>query len=66
MTCATIASYDEFDDIVASGEHHLDFLRRLSALHFGIRALAAGAVNRVDPVPYARCFERLDQGGGTI
>jgi len=36
VTCATIASCDEFDDIVAWGEHHLDSLRRFSALHFGI------------------------------
>jgi hypothetical protein len=27
LTCATIASCDDFDDIVAWGEHHLDFLR---------------------------------------
>ena len=26
LTCATIASCDDFDDIVAWGEHHLDFL----------------------------------------
>ena len=27
LTCATIASCDDFDDIVAWGEDHLDFLR---------------------------------------
>jgi hypothetical protein len=31
VTCATIASCDDFDDIVAWGEHHLGFLRRFSA-----------------------------------
>ena len=36
VTCATISSCDDFDDIVAWGEHHLDFLRRFSAFHFGI------------------------------
>jgi len=28
VTCATIASCDDFDDIVAWGKHHLHFLRR--------------------------------------
>src|SRR5258708_17474458 len=32
VTCATIASCDDFDDIVAWGEHHLDALRRFSTL----------------------------------
>src|SRR5215471_11672929 len=27
VTCATIAACDDFDDIVAWGEHHLDFPR---------------------------------------
>src|SRR5260370_33172697 len=33
VTCATIASCDDFDDIVAWGKHHL---ARLSAALFGI------------------------------
>jgi len=52
LTCATIASCDDFDDIVRWGEHHLGFLRRFSAFHHGIpgeRWLRA-LVNRVDPV----------------
>src|SRR3984893_7942712 len=28
ITCATIAGCDDFDDIAAWGEHHLDFLRQ--------------------------------------
>jgi hypothetical protein len=32
VTCATIASCDDFDDIVRWGEHHLDFLRRYGKL----------------------------------
>ena len=36
VTCATIASCDDFDDIVAWGEHHLDTLRRFSTFHHGI------------------------------
>ena len=36
LTCATIASCDDFDDIVAWGEHHLEVLRRFAPFHFGI------------------------------
>lgn len=59
LTCATIASCDDFDDIAAWGEAHLEFLRRFSPFHFGIpceRWLRA-LVNRVDPVLFGRCFE---------
>ena len=37
VVCATIASCDEFDDIVAWGEHHLAFLRRFGDFHHGVR-----------------------------
>ncbi len=59
VTCATVASCDDFDDIVAWGEHHLDFLRRFSAFHHGIpceRWLRC-LVNRVDPVLFGCCFQ---------
>jgi predicted transposase YbfD/YdcC len=59
VTCATIASCDDFDDIVAWGEHHLDVLRRFSAFHHGIpceRWLRC-LVNRVDPLLFGRCFQ---------
>ena len=36
VTCATIASCDDFDDIVAWGKHHLCFLRGFAEFHFGI------------------------------
>ena len=57
LTCATIASRDDFDDIVAWGEDHLDFLRRFSA--FGIPCVRwlRALVNRIDPVLFGRCFE---------
>ena len=64
VTCATIASCDDFDEIVAWGEHHLDFLRRFSPFHFGIpgdRWLRA-LVNRIDPVMFGRCFESWIKG----
>jgi hypothetical protein len=59
VTCATIASCDEFDEIAAWGEHHLDFLRRVSEFHFGvpcerwIRCL----VNRIDSALFGHCFD---------
>ena len=59
VTCATIASCDDFDDIVEWGEHHLDFLRRFSPFHFGIpcaRWLRI-LVNRIDPTLFALCFQ---------
>jgi predicted transposase YbfD/YdcC len=59
VTCATIASCDDFDDIVAWGKHHLAFLRQFSEFHHGIpceRWLRA-LVNRIDPVLFGRCFD---------
>lgn len=59
VTCATIASCDDFDDIVAWGEHHLEFLQRFSEFHHGIpceRWLRI-LVNRIDPLLFGRCFE---------
>jgi predicted transposase YbfD/YdcC len=58
VTCATIASCDDFDDIVAWGNHHLAFLRRFCEFHHGIpceRWLRA-LVNRIDPALFGRCF----------
>jgi predicted transposase YbfD/YdcC len=58
VVCATIASCDDFDDIVAWGKHHLAFLRRFSEFHHGIpceRWLRA-LVNRVDPLLFGCCF----------
>lgn len=59
LTCATIASCDDFDDIVAWGKHHLDFLRRFAPFHFGVpcERWLRTLVNRVDPVLFGRCFE---------
>ena len=59
LTCATIASCDDFDDIVAWGKHHLDFLRRFSDFHHGIPSerWMRMLINRVDPILFGRCFE---------
>ena len=59
LTCATIASCDDFEDIVGWGEHHLDFLRRFAPFHHGIpcERWVRALVNRVDPLTFGRCFE---------
>jgi hypothetical protein len=59
VTCATIASCDDFDEIADWGEHNLDFLRRFSDYHHGIpcERWLRHLFNRVDPTLFARCFE---------
>ena len=59
LTCATIASCDDFDEIAAWGRHHLEFLRRFAPFHFGIpcERWLRTLVNRVDPILFGRCFE---------
>src|ERR1700680_1985201 len=59
VTCATIASCDDFDDIVAWGKHHLAFLRRFSEFHHGIpcERWVRALVNRIDPALFGRCFD---------
>lgn len=61
VTCATIASCDDFDDIVASGEHHLfcgGFRRFISAS----RAMAAGAGQSRGSGAAPTLLRKLDQG----
>jgi predicted transposase YbfD/YdcC len=59
VTCATIASCDDFEAIVAWGEHHLDFLRRFSDFHHGVPCARwlRDLMNRIGPVLFARCYE---------
>src|SRR5258708_29843488 len=59
VTCATIASCDDFEDIVEWGEHHLDFLLQFSDFHHGIPCARwlRDLVNRIDPALFARCFK---------
>src|SRR5216684_923184 len=59
VICATIASCDDFDDIVAWGEHHLAFLRHFSEFHHGIPCARwlRDLVNRIDPALFRRCFD---------
>ena len=58
VVCATIASCDDFDDIVEWGEQHLDFLRRFSEFYHGIPCARwlRDLVNRIDPRLFQRCF----------
>ena len=59
LTCATLCSCDDFDEIAAWGETHLAFLRRLADFHFGspCERWLRDLVNRVDPVLFGRCFD---------
>jgi predicted transposase YbfD/YdcC len=59
VTCATIASCDDFESIAMWGERHLDFLRRFSDFHHGVPCARwlRDLLNRIDPVLFARCFE---------
>ncbi len=59
LTCATIAACDDFDEIVAWGEHHLDCLRTFAPSHHGIpcERWLRTLVNRVDPLTFGRCFD---------
>jgi hypothetical protein len=74
--CATIAGCDDFNDIVAWGEHHLDFLRQFSEFHHGIpcERWLRSIINRADPLDAIRvkicwrtsivlCFRRATQSG---
>ena len=58
VVCATIASCDDFDDISAWGESHLNFLRRFLPFHHGVpggRWLNI-LMNRIDPALFSACF----------
>jgi len=59
LTCATICSCDDFDDIVDWGEEHLEVLRRFAEFHHGIPCARwlRTLVNRMDPQLFGRCFE---------
>jgi hypothetical protein len=59
VTCATIASCDDFEEIVSWGEQHLSFLRRFSDFHHGVPCARwlRDLMNRIDPTLFTRCFE---------
>jgi DDE_Tnp_1-associated len=64
LTCATVADCDDFDEIVAWGNHHLDFLRRFAPFHFGIPCARwlRTLVNPSGSAAVRELFRELDQG----
>jgi predicted transposase YbfD/YdcC len=58
VVCGTIASGDDYDDIVDWGEAHLSFLRGFSEFHYGIPCAdwLRTVMNRIDPELFAACF----------
>jgi predicted transposase YbfD/YdcC len=56
--CGTIADCDDYDDIAAWGDAHLDFLRRFLPYHHGVpcgRWLTI-MMNRINPALFSACF----------
>jgi hypothetical protein len=58
VVCGTIASGDDYDDIVDWGEAHLSFLRRFAEFHHGIPCAdwLRTVMNRINPDLFAACF----------
>jgi hypothetical protein len=58
VVCGTIASCDDYDDIVDWGEAHLAFLRRFLPYFHGIPCAdwLRTLMNRVDPELFSTCF----------
>lgn len=58
VTCATIAGCDDYDEITAWGDRHLDFLKGYSEYYFGIPKddWLRVVLNRIDPALFEVCF----------
>jgi predicted transposase YbfD/YdcC len=58
VVSASVCSCDDYDEIVAWGEAHLDFLRGFSEFHFGIPGAdwLRVLMNRIDPALFQACF----------
>jgi predicted transposase YbfD/YdcC len=56
--CGTIASCDDYEDIVEWGEAHLEFLRRFLPYHHGLPCAdwLRTLMNRIDPEVFSACF----------
>jgi predicted transposase YbfD/YdcC len=56
--CGTIASCDDYEDIVEWGEAHLGFLRRFLPYHHGVPCAdwLRTLMNRIDPDLFSACF----------
>jgi hypothetical protein len=58
VVCGTIASGDDYEDIVDWGKAHLSFLRGFAEVHFGIPCAdwLRCVMNRIDPDLFMACF----------
>ena len=58
VVCGTVASGDDYDDIVDWGEAHLSFLRGFAEFYHGIPSAdwLRSLMNRIDPDLFAACF----------
>jgi predicted transposase YbfD/YdcC len=58
VVCGTIASGDDYDDIIDWGEAHLPFLRGFCEFYHGIPCAdwLRTVMNRIDPDLFAACF----------
>jgi predicted transposase YbfD/YdcC len=58
VVCGTIASGDDYDDIVDWGAAHLSFLRRFAEFYHGIPCAdwLRTVMNRIDPDLFVACF----------
>jgi len=58
VVCGTIASGDDYEDIVDWGKAHLSFLRGFAEFHYGIPCAdwLRTVMNRIDPDLFMDCF----------
>ena len=58
VVCGTIASGDDYEDIVDWGKAHLSFLRGFGEFHYGIPCpdWLRTVMNRIDPDLFKACF----------
>ena len=58
VVCGTIASGDDYEDIVDWGKGHLTFLRGFAEFHYGIPCVdwLRTVMNRIDPDLFKACF----------
>jgi hypothetical protein len=58
VVCGTIASCDDYEDIVDWGKAHLSFLRGFAEFHHGIPCAdwLRTVMNRINPELFAACF----------
>jgi predicted transposase YbfD/YdcC len=58
VTCGSMAGCDDYDEIVAWGQTHLDFLRQHEEFYFGVpkEDWLCTLMNRIDPALFEACF----------